>query len=193
MQSFHKAYKRNAFSTSNPCPVSFDIIEKYMQILLPAFQFNLIMQQTQSSIGDVIPALKIIISKWRRFNFSGVYKDLCMKLVQSFEAKFQYELNSHVYQVASLLETNKLRVWLNREDCADIRTSAFANVCLVYNSFEARESKVGASDPDPRRSDEEDELEYYFNDDSYTKVNGSSSGNVELGNLRIYNSILFDC
>jgi hypothetical protein len=40
-----------------------------------------------------------------------------MKLVKTFEAKLKYELNSSVYQVASLLLTNKLKTLFDRDDC----------------------------------------------------------------------------
>jgi hypothetical protein len=32
-------------------------IETYLQILFPAFQFSLLMQNNKSSIGDIIPTL----------------------------------------------------------------------------------------------------------------------------------------
>ena len=64
IQSFHKAIIRKAFSVETPCPVSLEEIEIYLQILLPAYQFSLIMQKDSSSIDDVLPALTIMISKW---------------------------------------------------------------------------------------------------------------------------------
>ena len=84
LQSFQKAYSRNAFPYDDPCTVSLEVIEKYMQILLPAYQFNLIMQLSNSTIGDVLPALQIMISKWSRMNVTGVYKSLCRDLIASF-------------------------------------------------------------------------------------------------------------
>ena len=69
LESHHKGYLRNIFSSDLPCPVSFQALEFYLQILLPAFQFNLIMQKTKSSIGDVLPTLMIMISKWIEWMF----------------------------------------------------------------------------------------------------------------------------
>ena len=45
LAAFQKAYKRDAFHENNLCPISLEVIECYMQILLPAFNFNLIMQK----------------------------------------------------------------------------------------------------------------------------------------------------
>ncbi len=77
---FYKAYKRNAFSSENPCPIALEEIEKYMQIFLPAYQFNLVMQKNDATIDDVIPAVKIIISKWSRFNYTGAYQEHLLHL-----------------------------------------------------------------------------------------------------------------
>jgi hypothetical protein len=55
LESFHKACLRNVFSNEPSCPVSYEVIEIYLQILLPAFQFNLVMKKTKS-----ISASKII-------------------------------------------------------------------------------------------------------------------------------------
>ena len=41
LDSFHKGYKNNIFADEFPCPIPFEDIEIYMQILLPAFHLNL--------------------------------------------------------------------------------------------------------------------------------------------------------
>ena len=100
---FHNAYSTGVFSETFKCPASLEVIEKYLQILLPAFQFNLIMQKNSSTIADVMPMLNILISKWTRFEISGPYKDLCNSLIKAFKHKFKFEMESNVYAVASLL------------------------------------------------------------------------------------------
>jgi hypothetical protein len=109
--SFKKTYDRNAFAEDNPCPISQAVVEKYLQILQPAYEFNLVMQRTKSTISDVIPSLKIMISKWKRMNVSGVYRNLCNLLISAFEYKFQYEVNSNVYHVATVLDSSMLNNW----------------------------------------------------------------------------------
>ena len=84
LKSFLKAYYKNATSAEVPCPVYLLVIEKYTQILLPAYKFNLIMKEKFSTICEVIPALKIMISKWKRFQVTGDYKLLCVKQVSNF-------------------------------------------------------------------------------------------------------------
>ena len=44
LDSFQTGYSKGIFSEEYPCPVNSVAIETYMQILLPAFQFNLAMQ-----------------------------------------------------------------------------------------------------------------------------------------------------
>jgi len=50
LEAFQIAYLKNTFPADKPCPVSLSLIEHYMQILQPAFQFNFIMQKTSSTI-----------------------------------------------------------------------------------------------------------------------------------------------
>ena len=131
LAAFQKAYKRDAFHENNPCPISLEVIECYMQILLPAFNFNLIMQKNSSTIADVLPNIMILISKLTRMDVSGNYKSLCNYLISAFKHKFKYELNSNVYSVASLLNVSKLNLWIKRSDCAKIRRSAIENLIIV--------------------------------------------------------------
>ena len=77
-------------------PVSRERIEKYVQILLPAYKFNLIMEQNSATIGDVLPALFIMISQWKRFDVTCSYKRLCLLLVSAFQKKFDFEIKSNV-------------------------------------------------------------------------------------------------
>ncbi len=81
LESFKKAYERNAFPEGFPCPIPLEKIETYMQILLPAFKFNLIMQKKHSSIADVVHNLQLMISKWKRMKVTGNYKTLCNLLI----------------------------------------------------------------------------------------------------------------
>ena len=117
LESFHKAYLRNVFSNELSCPVSFEVIEIYLQILLPAFQFNLVMQKTKFTIADVLPTLYIMLSKWKRMEMTGNYKSLCNNLIFSFKQKFKNEIESSVYTVASLFNVSKLHAWISGPDC----------------------------------------------------------------------------
>lgn len=125
LRSFLNAYEKKAFPSNDPCPVSKTVIEKYVQLLLPAYQFNLIMQKNNSSIADVVPSFKIMFSKWSRFQVNGEYKTLCKFLISAFTQKFEYELNSNFYQVSSLLNTSMLKHWYYRSDCSQLRTAGF--------------------------------------------------------------------
>ena len=45
IKSFHKTYLKDAFTAEIPCSISFEVIETYLQMLYPAYQFKLIMLQ----------------------------------------------------------------------------------------------------------------------------------------------------
>lgn len=88
LDCFHRAHTRNVFNDTFKCPVSLAVIEMYLQILLPAFHFNLIMQKTTSTIANVLPALHMILSKWTRCAVTGSYKLLCNSLIKVFKFIF---------------------------------------------------------------------------------------------------------
>ena len=89
------------------------------------------MQKTSSTIGDVLPMLNVIISRWKRFDVPQSYRQLCFALIQAFEHKFDYEINSSIYAVAALFNVSKLHTWYNRTDCENIRTKAIGNMIDV--------------------------------------------------------------
>jgi hypothetical protein len=66
------------------------------------------MQRTSSTIADVLPALTICISKLARMkNLSIRYLRLCDNLVKFYKHKFNYEINSPIYNVAALFNVAK--------------------------------------------------------------------------------------
>ena len=133
--SHHKAYKRGVFTDLHPCPVKLEALEIYIQILVPAFTFNLVMQRTNSSICDLLPTLTIMLSKWSRMKVPDKYRNLCKNLIIAFKHKFKEEMNSPIYAVAALINTAKLRKWQTRSDCAYFRSRAIASLTTVAKSF----------------------------------------------------------
>ena len=126
LKSFHKSYLKDAFPTENPFPISFEVIETY-QILYPAYQFNLIMQEKNSTVADVIPTLMTMFSKWKRFEVICEYKTLCNFLVPALKLKFD-ELKSKVYLDAALLNTKMVKHCYYGPDCENIRSFAFDSI-----------------------------------------------------------------
>jgi len=94
-----------------------------MKILMPAFIFKLLMQRTASTIADVVPNVLMMLSKWNRMEVGGNYRLLCELLTNAFKHKFNYELNSPVYAVASLFNISKLKEWVTRKGCEELRSS----------------------------------------------------------------------
>ena len=96
LQSFRRAYLNGVFSDEYQCPYALKEIETYLQILLPAYQFSLIMQKNFATISDVLPSLMIMLSKWERMILEDEDKQFCYYLIAAFKFKFQFELNSNI-------------------------------------------------------------------------------------------------
>jgi hypothetical protein len=99
------------------------------------------MQKNNSSIADVIPALKIMFSRWNRLQVFGNAKAFCTSLINWHKKKFTYELNSDVYKTASLLNTSKLPLWYQRDDCSNTLESSANSLVDVAHHFLKNESK----------------------------------------------------
>ena len=156
-----------------------------MQILLPAYQFNLIMQQSLSTIADVIPSLIIMISKWKRMEVSGVYKQLLNNLIESFRFTFMYELASPIYQVASILNTAKLHHWYKRQDCEQQRKCGLDKMNEVFIRFAKHNttSEDGSNQNDNQQENQdvdEDSMEGFLADISYQQLTDPDSERLEL-------------
>ena len=114
--SVKKAYDKNTFNEEYKCPHSLSTIEKYIQLLLPAYRFSLFMQRNDCPIGEVVPLLLIMFEEYEKLKLNGAlvtgtaksFKDL---LVSSFKKKFAYELESNVYLVSSIFTVSKLNLW----------------------------------------------------------------------------------
>ena len=135
LEAFQRASNKGAVSSEKQCPIALDVIEKYMQILQPAFEFNACMQYTKSAIGIVAPNVLILISKWQRMQVTSSYRKLCDLLILGYKRKFDHELNSPVYSVASLLCVSNWEVWLNKGFSVSMRKQAFENIVEVANGF----------------------------------------------------------
>jgi hypothetical protein len=130
----------STFDTDYKCPYSLETVEKYIQVLLPAYRFSLYMQQTGSPIGDVIPALLIMIQELEKLKINGdsvrgAFKSLRDLLIKSFKKKFNYELNSQVYLVASVFSVSKLHLWYNRSFSKTYSLKGIESIVEVVSRF----------------------------------------------------------
>ena len=171
LESFYRAHKAKAFPIDNPCPVSFEKIDKYLLILLPAYQFNLIMQKDKSSIADVLPSLEIMISKWSRMELAGEYKILVDNLIAAFRHKFSYEVKSDINAVATLLNISKLKIWYKRPDCLYIKKTACTKILEVQTIFDKTVQELPVSNANATNSlssdSDDDSLAGFLEDDNY--------------------------
>ena len=97
--SVKRAYDKGAFNDDIVCPVSLDLIETYIQILLPAYKLSVMWQKNNSSIADVIPNILSLINKWEKFDVDQEAKELCLFLIHFVREKFKYEFKSEIYKV----------------------------------------------------------------------------------------------
>ena len=61
LEATKKAYDKNAFDQNDQerrCPIPYDKIELYLQILKPLYLLNISLQSNHSTIADVIPGIK---------------------------------------------------------------------------------------------------------------------------------------
>ena len=110
LERIKKAFVKGLFNTENydlylPVPIS--IINTYLKILKPIYLLNVNLQRDNSSIGEIIPAVLNIINKLEDIqkvpNISTSCKNLCELLISEFKKRFNYELNSEIYQVIRLI------------------------------------------------------------------------------------------
>ncbi len=100
LESVKKAFDRNAFQEANVhLPVQISTIETYLQILLQSYLTNVGMQTNSSSIADVIPSVIRMIYVWEYMDLNQDSRLFCNYLLQCLKGKFNFELNSPIYQV----------------------------------------------------------------------------------------------
>ena len=100
--SVKKAYDKNMFNADNPCSVSLETVEIYIQILQPAYILSLQLQLNHSTIADVIPSVKQLINTYIQMELPETKRELCNYLVTALREKFYYELNSETYKVIGI-------------------------------------------------------------------------------------------
>ena len=193
LQSFKNAFKKGAL-TDETSPVQLAVIDKYIQVLIPAFRFNLSMQKNSASIADVLPQLKMMLSTWNRFQVAGDYKRLSDLLIAAFTKKFAYEMASPVYAVSSLLNVSILRYWKKRPDFQDMLLLASTNVEEVFFLFEnnqasKRDEKATVVQQPKQRSLEEKEDDtsraLFEGDKQLTKVSNKADLTMSTKLIRI--------
>jgi hypothetical protein len=63
LESFVFAFEKRLLVGDNTCPFQRKTIETYLQILKPAYDFTMVSQFRNSTIGDVVPCLMMALSK----------------------------------------------------------------------------------------------------------------------------------
>ncbi|CAF0840041.1 unnamed protein product [Brachionus calyciflorus] len=117
--SILKANKAGLFGEENLCPVDVKDLEIYMQILKPVFVMSTDIQAKFSNISIIVPSvLMIVYGNLDRMICSEQYHDEFRKLLMKhIISKFDYELNSKIYLVASVLNVITHSWWKKRSFC----------------------------------------------------------------------------
>ncbi|RMZ93523.1 hypothetical protein BpHYR1_019311 [Brachionus plicatilis] len=88
LESFYKAYEKDAFSRDNPCQVSKNKILSYLKVLHPMYSISLMSQRTDWHIGDVIPSLIVLINGSDESSETGERKKLVKELKKELINRF---------------------------------------------------------------------------------------------------------
>ena len=172
LKTIKRAYEKNTFDENYKCPYSLEIVDKYIQVLQPAYRFSLFMQQSDAPIGDVVPALLIMLQELEKLKINGIalrgsFKSLRDLLVSSFKKKFNYEMNSQVYLVASIFSVTKLHLWYNRSFSKEFALKAIESIEEVLlklsplNKLSTDGTRKVSTTIDPESVDEESILEKF--------------------------------
>jgi hypothetical protein len=90
-----------------------EVIEKYLQILLPLFIISQNFQSKESSICTVIPSLLMTIhaTLMRMILHDDEQNTFRLALVKYMHVKFKHELNSDTYHAAAILHVSDINLW----------------------------------------------------------------------------------
>jgi hypothetical protein len=123
--SFYKAHVKGIFNENNKCPVERSLLVFYLTLLMPIYKLSLYHQRNSTTIAQTIPSIKILILKYQKLAQDGKKSQFCLSLIKNLEKKFEYELNSNTYAVASLLDVGKIKDWTTKSFANDLKIKAF--------------------------------------------------------------------
>lgn len=109
-----------------PCPVSLATIKNYVTILIPAYLFNIGLQRHSATFAEVIPSILRAISDWEiiKVKIFKTGQQLCQCLIDELKTRFDYELNSHLYQVSNY-------ILISNYECLKLTRLNFAKAASV--------------------------------------------------------------
>lgn len=189
--SVYKAYKNKVNEVAD-CPLDFEKIKFYLQILLPAYRFTTSFQKTDANISQIVPALLAIIQTWSKFSFKKKFKTICKVMIESFEERFEYELNSNVHLVSSLLNTEKLEIWYWKnfsEKYAAKAKDELINVVMNYVNEEFKTVAPKQIQKNKNKRFEDDDMLFGLfdsdNDSDLKKNNENNSGPCSINSIMV--------
>jgi len=178
LYSIYKAYKQNLYDETNQ--LQFDIIEieSYIQILLPLYAFSNDLQNDMAHIGLVIPAvLSLIYENLDRMVLNDENQNKFRNdLIKYLKIKFEFELSSKEYLVASVLNVGYLDSWSKRSFASKYFQAGLDSIyeILAKNNLKDEENE---SDKD-ENNNKKDKLEKKLSQTGLKQTESLLSKNV---------------
>ncbi|RNA13112.1 zinc finger BED domain-containing DAYSLEEPER-like [Brachionus plicatilis] len=171
--SFYLAFEKNAFNLGNLCPISQNKIIDYLKILHPLYMLSLFCKMTDWHIGDLLPSLIVIIHATFNTNqVRGNIKKLVDELINSFKRRFNFEIESKIYQLAALLNTSKLDLCFDQDYGLNYKEKALntfteAVIFLLDNDLPASTSQNCRSQVLPYDNRDNQVFRAFINSNAY--------------------------
>ena len=106
LERLKKAHKKglfDQFDQIDKLSVPIIVINSYLKILKPAYLFNIYLQKIRLVSLGVIPSILKKFNNWEVLlqdaSVSTLCRAFCKFLIEEFKRRFNYELESELYQV----------------------------------------------------------------------------------------------
>ena len=100
LERVQKAFNKGLFD-NHTLPVSINVINNYLKILKHPYLFSTSLQRDTCTISEVIPTILKLINQIRLMSEKTTQsgKSLCGLLIEQLKIRFEFELESEIYQV----------------------------------------------------------------------------------------------
>ena len=114
------------------------------------------MQRNESSIADVLPLLLSSLNTLKQLieKTSSNGRKIIYLLISSIKNRFEYEFNSKLYQMSSLLKISKLNSWLNKSFKKDLFDNSLKSLSQVYFDFIYKDKSIEVEEKGPVKQNE---------------------------------------
>jgi len=182
MFSFYKAYVKGIFNEDYKCPVTRSQLEFYLTMLYPLYKFTLFHQRNSANIASTIPTVQALIQKYEKMSVEPKKKQFCNSIIQNIKKKFEFELDSNVYAVATLLDVGRIKYWNGKSFANDLKVKALNSIPQIGDEFLNIRKETVTQEVQPSTSTASNQFNELTNDDSFERYfcNTDSEGENEI-------------